>query len=124
MSRINATLAACAALMGACGVVAAAGAAHAAGAEKLASVALILLVHAAALLALTLREGRLWLAAACVMIFGASLFSVDVSLSVLRGAHLFPFAAPIGGSSLILAWLLGFFAALAELKAKRAGTLP
>jgi uncharacterized membrane protein YgdD (TMEM256/DUF423 family) len=50
MSKINPILTAWAGLMGACGVAAAAVAAHAAGAERLASVALILLAHAAALL--------------------------------------------------------------------------
>jgi len=121
MSKINALLAAYAGLMGACGVAAAAGAAHVAGGEKLASVALILLVHASALLALTLRPGRLWLAAGLVMAFGATLFSLDVSLLALRGARLFPMAAPSGGTSLILAWLLVFLAGLAQLRSR---TLP
>jgi uncharacterized membrane protein YgdD (TMEM256/DUF423 family) len=118
MSRINAALAAWAGFMGACGVASAAVAAHAAGAEKMASVALILLAHAAALLALTLRPGRLFSAAALAMALGATLFSLDVALFTLRGAHLFPMAAPSGGVTLILSWLLVFFSAAAELRSK------
>ncbi|MBB4200978.1 hypothetical protein CCR94_12725 [Rhodoblastus sphagnicola] len=118
MSKINATLAAWAGLMGACGVASAAVAAHLAGAEKLSSVALILLAHAAALLALTQRAGRLFLVAAWAMACGATLFSLDVCLFTLRGAHLFPMAAPTGGTILILAWLTVFIAAAAELGRK------
>jgi uncharacterized membrane protein YgdD (TMEM256/DUF423 family) len=140
MSKLANGLTAYSGLMGACGIAAAAAAAHAAGAEKLNSVALILLVHAGALLALINRAsrdarlstgyrasrdarlstgyeraGRFWLAAALVMAFGATLFSLDVTLLTLRGAHLFPMAAPTGGISLILAWLLVFFVGLAQL---------
>jgi uncharacterized membrane protein YgdD (TMEM256/DUF423 family) len=108
--------------MGACGVAAAAASAHVAGAERLGSVALVLLTHAAALLALTQRKG--FLAAAVVMAFGATLFALEVSLFTLRGAHLFPLAAPTGGLSLILGWLMVFFASLVELSRKPSGTLP
>lgn len=108
MGRINAALTAWAGLMGACGVASAAVAAHAAGAEKLADVALVLLAHAAALLALTQRTDRLAAAAALVMALGASLFAADVTLFTLRGAHLFPMAAPLGGMTLMLSWLMVF----------------
>jgi len=114
MGRASAALTAWAGFLGACGVASAAVAAHAAGAEKMASVALILLVHAAALLALTLRPERLFAVAALGMAFGATLFSLDVALLTLRGAHLFPMAAPTGGVTLILSWLLVFFAALRQ----------
>jgi uncharacterized membrane protein YgdD (TMEM256/DUF423 family) len=108
-------------LLGACGVAAAAAAAHLPGAENLRSVALILLVHAAALLALTAhaRENpsgaRLWLAAALALALGAALFSADVALLTLRGARLFPFAAPIGGTTMILGWLIVCAAGVANL---------
>jgi uncharacterized membrane protein YgdD (TMEM256/DUF423 family) len=118
MSKINAALAAWAGLMGACGVACAAAAAHVAGAERLGSVALILLTHAAALLALTGRTGRLLQGGAAIMAFGASLFALEVSLFTLRGAHLFPMAAPIGGLSLILAWLTIFLHFARELSRK------
>ncbi len=116
MNKTAAAFSACAGLLGACGVAAAAGAAHAANAEKLASVALILLVHAAALLALAPRQGGLWRLAGALMLFGATLFSLDVSLLVLKGARLFPYAAPIGGTTLILAWLAATAAGLSDLR--------
>jgi uncharacterized membrane protein YgdD (TMEM256/DUF423 family) len=118
MGRLNAALTAWAGLMGACGVGAAAIAAHAPGAERMASVALILLAHSTALLALALRTGRLFAAAGVAMALGATLFAVDVSLVALRGVHLFPMAAPSGGVTLILAWLLVFFSAVGELREK------
>lgn len=120
MRRILDALNAWAGLLGACGVAAAA-AAHRPGAENLRSVALILLVHAAALLGLTnrAREGspgaRLWLAAALAIAFGAALFSADVSLLTLRGARLFPMAAPSGGTMMILGWLAACAASLSDL---------
>jgi uncharacterized membrane protein YgdD (TMEM256/DUF423 family) len=121
MRKINSALSAWASLMGACGVASAAVAAHMAGAERLSSVALILLAHAAAVLALTLRAGRLFLASALAMAFGATLFALDVALFTLRGGHLFPLAAPSGGVILILAWLLAFFSAISELRTKEGG---
>jgi uncharacterized membrane protein YgdD (TMEM256/DUF423 family) len=65
------------------------------------------------LLALTLRTGRLFVLAAVVMAVGATLFALDVSLFSLRGAHLFPMAAPSGGVTLIASWLLVAAAGLA-----------
>lgn len=120
MQRLSHGLDAFAGLMGAGGVAAAAGAAHLAGAANLASVALILLVHAAALLGLTSRArdggagARIWLAAAVIFAAGATLFSLDVTFLTLWGARLFPFAAPIGGSALILGWLVVFWAGLSD----------
>ena len=118
MGRIIAVLDACAGLFGACGVAAAAGAAHVTGGERLNSVALILLAHAAALLGLTARarpgepRARLWLAAAVIVAVGAALFSADVALLTLHGARLFPMAAPTGGTLLILGWLVAFVAGI------------
>ncbi len=123
MRKVIDGLAAFAGLMGACGVAAAAAAAHAPGGARMASVALILLVHAAALLNLATRSetagrdapgrGRLWLAAAIVLAFGATLFSADVTLLTLRGARLFPMAAPTGGMAMILGWLIAGAAGVA-----------
>ena len=45
------------------------------------------------------------LAAGFVMEAGASLFAADLAYHAFAGARLFPFAAPIGGSAMILAWL-------------------
>jgi uncharacterized membrane protein YgdD (TMEM256/DUF423 family) len=39
------------------------------------------------------------------MLFAASLFGSDVTLHTLTGSHLFPMAAPTGGSLLIASWL-------------------
>lgn len=119
MRKLTGALNACAGLFGACGVAAAAASAHLAGGERLNSVALILLAHAAALLGLTTRvkEGapgaRLWLTSALALCVGAFLFSADVAMLTLRGARLFPMAAPTGGTILILGWLTAFFAAVA-----------
>lgn len=121
MRKILAALNAWAGLLGACGVAAAAAAVHLPGAENLRSVALILLVHAAALLGLTARarEGspgaRLWLASALAIASGATLFSADVTLLTLRGARLFPMAAPSGGTTMILGWLAASAAGLSDL---------
>ena len=117
-------LAVLAGLMGACGVAAAAASAHLPGGARLASVAMILLVHAAALLGLTARArdagktARLWLASALVLAVGAALFSVDVALLTLRGARLFPMAAPIGGVTMMAGWLLASLAGLAGLSGR------
>ena len=58
---------------------------------------------------------RALLAAGFVMAAGASLFAADLARSAFAGDRLFPFAAPIGGSTMILAWLAlaGVFAAAA-----------
>ena len=111
MRKTSDLLAAWAGLMGACGVAAAAASAHLPEAERLASVALILLVHAAAVIALTGRapnatRPRFWLAAALVLAGGASLFAADVTLLTLRGSRLFPMAAPSGGMAMIFGWLI------------------
>jgi uncharacterized membrane protein YgdD (TMEM256/DUF423 family) len=36
---------------------------------------------------------------------GSALFAADLAAHALTGARLFPFAAPIGGSAMILSWL-------------------
>jgi uncharacterized membrane protein YgdD (TMEM256/DUF423 family) len=114
-------LAAFAGLMGAGGVVAAAASAHMAGGARLGNVALILLVHAVAVLVLSgrAREGgpaaRLWLVSALVIAVGATLFSTDIALLTLRGARLFPMAAPTGGVTMILGWLIACGAGLTGL---------
>jgi uncharacterized membrane protein YgdD (TMEM256/DUF423 family) len=119
MQKIIDALAACAGLMGAGGVAAAATSAHIGGGARLANVAMILLVHAAAVLAVSARaretdgNQRLWLASALALVFGAALFSADIALLTLRGARLFPMAAPSGGMTMIAGWLLASAAGLA-----------
>lgn len=105
-------------LLGAAGVAAAAAGAHGAAYPNMATLAFILLVHAVAILAvLALGAGHhasrlLFRTAAGVMLIGLLLFGGDLALRDLAGARMFPFAAPIGGSALILAWVLVALAAL------------
>jgi uncharacterized membrane protein YgdD (TMEM256/DUF423 family) len=96
-------------LAGAAGVSLAAVAAHKVQSPALATAATMLMIHAAAalgLVALAVRLPRpaLWLALAAVMLAGVALFSGDVSYFTIEGGHIFPHAAPIGGSTLILTW--------------------
>jgi uncharacterized membrane protein YgdD (TMEM256/DUF423 family) len=100
------------ALMGAAGVALWAMAAHRAGGENLVTSAQFLLIHACAVLGLTacrkqaLIHDRIAGVASAVLILGAVLFSGDIAARVLVGARLFPMAAPVGGSLLILGWLM------------------
>jgi uncharacterized membrane protein YgdD (TMEM256/DUF423 family) len=76
------------------------------------------MVHGAALLglaALTRQAGEsLWPALpAAALGLGAALFGADVTLLTLAGHRLFPHAAPIGGSTMIAAWLILALLALA-----------
>ncbi len=108
MPRAAQALAFLAACMGAAGVALAALAAHQGGVfAGLASQFLIL--HAAALLGVSAHarqsRGRALLAAGAALALGATLFSADLAARDYFGGRLFPFAAPTGGSLMILAWL-------------------
>jgi uncharacterized membrane protein YgdD (TMEM256/DUF423 family) len=111
-------------LMGAAGVALLAAAAHAAPGAGLDSAGQILLFHAAALLGgvAALSQGILVRPLATIalaaFVLGAALFSGDIALRAFAGQRLFPYAAPTGGSILILAWLL--VAAAGALTAVRA----
>jgi uncharacterized membrane protein YgdD (TMEM256/DUF423 family) len=100
------------ALMGAAGVALWAMAAHRAGGESLVTSAQFLLIHACAVLGLTacrkqgLIHDRIASVASAVLILGTVLFSGDIAARVLAGGRLFPMAAPVGGSLLILGWLM------------------
>jgi uncharacterized membrane protein YgdD (TMEM256/DUF423 family) len=108
-SRIHILLAA---LMGAAGVALWAMAAHRAGGESLVTSAQFLLIHACAVLGLTacrkqgLTHDRIAGLASAGLILGTLLFSGDIAARVLAGGRLFPMAAPVGGSLLILGWLM------------------
>ncbi|HXE02236.1 MAG TPA: DUF423 domain-containing protein [Hyphomicrobium sp.] len=96
---------------GAAGVALAAVAAHKVESPALATAAMMLTIHAAAavgIIALAMRTERekLWQAAAVLMLAAASLFSGDIALHTLSGTHVFPMAAPTGGSLLIASWLI------------------
>lgn len=114
-TRLFSTLAC---LMGAAGVITAAGAGHGAGQvgsdPRLLAAAQMLLVHAVASLVLSVAAKRTRLAAlaTAIMQAGAILFAADMTMRAFAARTLFPMAAPIGGSALILGWLVAaaFFA--------------
>lgn len=111
-----------AALQGAAGVALAASAAHAAVDANLVSTASqFLMIHAAAGLGLaaltrTNAPAARWLKfVSFALQAGVTLFSADLAARAYLGGKLFPFAAPLGGSLTILAWLaLALWAAAAE----------
>jgi uncharacterized membrane protein YgdD (TMEM256/DUF423 family) len=105
-------------LMGAAGVILAAVAAHKTGGTLLHSASSMLLFHApAALLAMLLADRqiirpRLGLVAAGGFVAGAILFSADMTVRQFLEHHLFPRAAPSGGTLMILGWFLLAIAAI------------
>jgi uncharacterized membrane protein YgdD (TMEM256/DUF423 family) len=116
--NIYRTLTALAGLMGACGVTLAAGAAHLADASRLAAASSMLLFHACAVLgavALTERgvlHARIGPVAGCGFVLAALLFAGDLTVRQYADHSLFPFAAPIGGTLMIVSWLVLALAAL------------
>jgi uncharacterized membrane protein YgdD (TMEM256/DUF423 family) len=99
-------------VMGADGVILAAVAAHQPDAARLAAASSMLLFHATAVLAvvaLTERgviHMRIAIAAAWGFVIAAALFASDLSLRHYTGDGLFPFAAPTGGTLLIVSWVV------------------
>ena len=97
-------------LMGAAGVASAAAAAHATADPRLATMAQMLMIHAAAVLGiLALGRGSpvpsAFQSAGALMVVGVCLFSGDLAARHWLGDKLFPMAAPIGGSLTIASWL-------------------
>jgi uncharacterized membrane protein YgdD (TMEM256/DUF423 family) len=113
MTGKSPALAALAALMGAAGVALAAVAAHSGGGGLAETGALFLILHAAALLGLAallahaVQDGARRALLVCGFGLGgaAILFSGDLAARALAGGRLFPMAAPIGGTGMILFWL-------------------
>jgi uncharacterized membrane protein YgdD (TMEM256/DUF423 family) len=105
-------LATIAALLGAAGVCLAALSTHADGGDLGKTASQFLILHAGALLGVTAharaaagaRAGGLLLGGAALAL-GTVLFSGDLASRAFAGARLFPLAAPIGGSLMILAWI-------------------
>ncbi len=99
-------------VMGADGVILAAASAHQPDATRLAAASSMLLFHSVAVLAaVALAERgtihfRIGITAACGFVIAAALFTTDLSLRQYAGHGLFPFAAPTGGTLLILSWLM------------------
>lgn len=109
-NRVRLVLIVWAGLVGAGGVALGAVAAHRVDSPALVTASNMAMISAAAVvavlaLAASLGRSRLWTGAGALMLAAASLFSGDIALHTLTGNHLFPFAAPIGGSGLILSWL-------------------
>jgi uncharacterized membrane protein YgdD (TMEM256/DUF423 family) len=106
-----------AALMGADGVILAALSAHQGHAGELEAASSMLLFHAPAVLAVValaergLIDRRIAIAAGFGFVVSAALFAGDLTLRQFAGHRLFPFAAPTGGTLLILSWLLLLVAA-------------
>jgi uncharacterized membrane protein YgdD (TMEM256/DUF423 family) len=104
-------LVALAAVMGADGVILAAASAHQPDASRLASASSMLLFHAATVLATValIERGIIHLKVGVTAAFGfvvaAALFAGDLTLRQYAGHSLFPFAAPTGGTLLIVSWL-------------------
>jgi len=71
--------------------------------------ALAQLSAACAGLALAHRSGRFTLIAAAVLLLGANIFAGVIQMSTLVGDHPFRILAPVGGSLLILGWILAAF---------------
>ena len=101
-----------AAIMGADGVILAAASAHQADASRLGAASSMLLFHATAVLAVAaliergVIHARIGIAAGFGFVVAAALFAADLTLRQYGGHSLFPFAAPTGGTLLIVSWLL------------------
>jgi uncharacterized membrane protein YgdD (TMEM256/DUF423 family) len=112
LSKFSRILVILAGLMGADGVILAALSAHGADAALLTPASSMLLFHASAVLgAVALAErcfinAKIGLAAAAGFVVAACLFAGDLTVRHFAGHSLFPFAAPTGGTLLILSWLL------------------
>ena len=114
--------AAVAGLIGAAGIILAATGAHGAPDPRLQTAANFMLLHAAAALGLcglafaAPRCSAGFLGAAGFFLIGSLIFGGDLSTRALAGTRLFPMAAPLGGTLLIIGWVLVALAALAALR--------
>lgn len=99
-------------IMGADGVILAAIAAHQGDAARLMPASSMLLFHTTAVLAVVALAGRGVVAArggltaAFGFVVASALFAGDLCLRHFAGHALFPFAAPTGGTLLIVSWLV------------------
>jgi len=126
MSRSPFILAGVAALMGAAGVALAAAGVHENGGELAERAALFLLLHAAAALGIA-AHARIATASALALVIvgfvmeaGAILFSAELAMHVFTGERIFPFAAPLGGTTMMLSWVaLAIVFAVASRRAVR-----
>ncbi|WP_043062623.1 DUF423 domain-containing protein [Brucella anthropi] len=93
-------------LCGALAIAAYAGAAHG-GENHLGNIAPLLLGHAPAFLVLSLIVpfSRTAYLGGALLVIGLALFCGDLFMRDMTSDRLFPMAAPIGGSLMILGWL-------------------
>ncbi len=124
MVQLAAVLLIYAGLAGAAGVGLAAAGAHGNDMAALTPPAYFLIMHAtaaAAIIAVATRAEHpgAFLLAALVLLAGATLFSGDIAARTLWSVRLFPMAAPIGGSTMIIGWLLLSVAGIWEVFAQR-----
>ena len=111
MKRLPLVLAGVAALMGAAGVTLAAAGVHENGGELVLRSAQFLLLHACAALAIAAHAKVATASALALLIVGfvmeagAILFSAELAIHIFMGVRIFPFAAPIGGTTMLLAWI-------------------
>ena len=112
-------LVALAALAGAAGVIEAAMVAHATTDPLIQTSANFLQLNAAAVIAIAAVaqaapfRRRAFLVAGSILLGGSALFCGDLTARALSTQRLFPFAAPIGGTSMILGWIATALAGLA-----------
>jgi uncharacterized membrane protein YgdD (TMEM256/DUF423 family) len=118
LSRVPRILIALAGLMGAAGVILAAIATHDADTARLSPASSMLLFHACAVLGTAALAGRglihsrIALVAACGFVVASALFAGDLMMRHVTGGRLFPFAAPTGGTLLIVSWIVLTLAAV------------
>ena len=111
MKRAPLILAGLAALMGAAGVALAAAGVHEGGGELALRGAQFLILHASAALAIAAHarvstaSARALVTVGFLMEAGATLFSAELAVHVFTGVRMFPFAAPVGGTTMLVAWL-------------------
>jgi uncharacterized membrane protein YgdD (TMEM256/DUF423 family) len=123
MTRIR-ILVVLAAVMGADGVILAALAAHSPDAARLGAASSMLLFHATAVLGTVALAAHgvvdvaLGTFAALGFVAATALFAGDLTLRQYAGHSLFAFAAPAGGTLMILSWLLLAVAAAWPRRAK------
>jgi uncharacterized membrane protein YgdD (TMEM256/DUF423 family) len=112
MTRPPFILASVAALLGAAGVGLAAAGVHASGGELAERGAMFLLLHAAAGLAIAAHariegdKARALVIVGFVIEAAPALFSGELAMRAFTGERLFPFAAPVGGTTMLLAWIV------------------
>ncbi|WP_410010307.1 DUF423 domain-containing protein [Phyllobacterium sp. A18/5-2] len=105
--EINRVFAGFGGLFGAAGIAAYAAAAHSPDGH-MATIAPILFIHAPAFLALSIlaRINRAAHFGGLVLVLGLLFFIGDLASRDYAGDRLFAFAAPLGGSLLILGWVV------------------